>query len=90
MEVEQVQSETKKHIKTEKIISKDVKEGKLKKSNIVDNKTSLNLVKLGKLDGNKAIGLQGEPKLILKRSNSSQNKKETIKIGLPTYKKSRF
>lgn len=47
----------------------------MKKNHIAENKTSLNLVKLGKMDGNKAIGLQGEPKLILKRSNSSQNKK---------------
>ena len=62
----------------------------MKKSNIAENKTSLNLVKLGKSDGNKPIGLQGEPKLILKRSNSSQNKKETVKFSLPTYKKSRF
>jgi hypothetical protein len=71
-DVEQVQSETKKHIKTEKIISKDVKEVKqLKKSSNLDNKTSLNLIKLG----NVKPTLLGDQKLTLKRSNSSQNKK---------------
>jgi hypothetical protein len=82
MEVEQVQSETKKHIKTEKIISKDGK----KKTGTIDNKTSLNLIRLGNIDRNKA----GEGPLTLKRSNSSQNKKEPLKFLLPTYKKSRF
>jgi hypothetical protein len=66
-----------------------MKEVKLKKSNNVDNKTSLNLIKLGNLDRNKPT-LLGEPKLTLKRSNSSQNKKEAVKFTLPTYKKSRF
>jgi hypothetical protein len=71
-DVEQVQSETKKHIKTEKIISKDVKEVKqLKKSSNLDNKTSLNLIKLG----NVKPTLLADQKLTLKRSNSSQNKK---------------
>lgn len=72
LEVDQVQCETKKHIKTEKIISKDVKEVKqLKKSTNLDNKTSVNLMKLGNIKPT----LLGDPKLTLKRSNSSQNKK---------------
>ncbi len=82
----QVQAETKKHIKTEKIISKDLKDVKpLKKSTNLDNKTSLNLIKLGNV---KPTML--DQKLTLKRSSSSQNKKEGVKIALPTYKKSRF
>lgn len=86
LEVNQVQAETKKHIKTEKIISKDMKDAKpLKKSTNLDNKTSLNLIKLGNV---KPTLL--DQKLTLKRSNSSQNKKEGVKFSLPTYKKSRF
>lgn len=82
----QVQAETKKHIKTEKIISKDMKDVKpLKKSNNLDNKTSLNLIKLGNVKPTLV-----DQKLTLKRSNSSQNKKEGVKFNLPTYKKSRF
>lgn len=40
----------------------------------MDNKTSLNLVKLGNLDRNKP-GFVIESKVALKRSSSSQNKK---------------
>lgn len=87
--LEQVQAEIKKHIKTEKLISRDSKElrEKPKKGSLLETKTTAILQKPNYLDKNKLL-----PDIkSLSRSTSTQNKKDIQKLVIPNpAKKSRF